>query len=76
MSSPTELRQASQTYRWVAEHEPDPHLKRRLAGHAFHLAQLAEKIERDEAARMELTSAARPASDPDPLIRKEIACEP
>ncbi len=52
MSSPAELRQASQTYRWVADQEPDLHLKRRLASHAFYLAQLAEKVEREEAERL------------------------
>jgi len=36
---------------WVAQQEPDPHLKRGLASHAFALAQLAEQIEQDEATR-------------------------
>ena len=51
MASPAELRSEARLFGWIAQQEPDPHLKRRLASHAFALAQLAEQIEQDEAAR-------------------------
>jgi hypothetical protein len=56
MPSPSELRETSRLYSWVAQQESDLHLKRRLASHAFYLAQLAEKIEREAAARVDLAS--------------------
>ena len=51
MASSAELRREARLFGWVAQQEPDPHLKRRLASHAFALAQLAERTERDEASR-------------------------
>jgi hypothetical protein len=50
MMTPTELRDEARLYRQAAAEESEPHLKRRLASHALALAQLAEMIERDEAA--------------------------
>lgn len=54
MPTTAELREAARMTRRAAEDESDPHLKQRLAGHAFALAQLAEKIEREEPARSNL----------------------
>lgn len=48
MASPAELPSEARLFGWVARQKPDPHLKRRLASHAFALAQLAERIERDK----------------------------
>jgi hypothetical protein len=47
MPSPAELRETSRAFE-VAEQESDPHLRHRIANHAFALAQLAENIEREE----------------------------
>jgi hypothetical protein len=49
MSSPMKLRGWSRLYREMAEKENEPHLRRHLASHVLALAQLAEKIEREEA---------------------------
>jgi hypothetical protein len=46
--TPAELREQSRLYRQAAEKETTVEFKRRLASHALALAQLAEKIERDE----------------------------
>ncbi len=54
--TPAELRNSSRLYSWVAEQESDLHLKQGLAGHALVLAQLADKIEREELARADLAS--------------------
>lgn len=51
MPTASELREGSRLTRQAADEECVPHLKRLLARHAFALAQLAEKIEREEAAR-------------------------
>lgn len=48
MPTPAELRAGSQLYRDAGRKETDPHLRHRLACHALALAQLAEKIERQE----------------------------
>jgi hypothetical protein len=56
MPTPAELREASRQARLAVAKEPDPHLKRRLANHAFALAQLAEKMERAAAAPEALAS--------------------
>jgi type VI protein secretion system component VasA len=45
---PAKLRDLSGLYQQMADAETDPHLKRLLSGHAFLLAQMAEKIERDD----------------------------
>jgi len=49
MPTPTECREGSRLFREAAGRETEPHLKHGLAGHALALAQLAEKIEREEA---------------------------
>ena len=56
MPTPAELRERSGLAQQAAEREAAPHLKRLLASHAFALAQLAEKIEREEAGREPLSS--------------------
>jgi hypothetical protein len=56
MPTPAELRETSRLTRLAAVQEAEPHLKRRLANHTFALAQLAEKIEREGAARQALAS--------------------
>lgn len=53
MPTPAELRERSRFYRRMAGKETEPHLKRHLAAHALALAQLAEKIERDDASAQE-----------------------
>src|SRR5512135_798026 len=47
MLTSAELREESRRFRWKATRESNIYLKRRLAGHALALAQLAEKIERE-----------------------------
>ena len=44
-----ELRAEARRYREAAKKETSPEIRRRLASHALALAQLAEKLERDEA---------------------------
>jgi hypothetical protein len=56
MLTPAELRAGSRSARLAAENESAPPLKLRLADHALALAQLAEKIERDAAAREKSSS--------------------
>ena len=51
MPTPAELREQSRLYRKATDKEITLAIKRRLASHALALAELAEKIERDEAAR-------------------------
>jgi len=46
MLTPAELREIARRFRSKGEKESDIYLKRRLAGHALALAQLAEKVER------------------------------
>jgi len=46
--TPAEWRARSRLYRQMAETETALEIRRRLASHALVLAQLAEKIERDE----------------------------
>jgi hypothetical protein len=46
--TPAELREESRQYRQAAKKETTPEISRRLALHALALAQLAEKIEREE----------------------------
>lgn len=60
MSTPAELRDASRLAREAARAESAPHLRRRLASHALALAQLAEKIEREDAVR-EIAAATQSA---------------
>jgi hypothetical protein len=55
MPTPSELREASRSAIQAAVDESAPHLKQRLANHAFALALLAERIEREDAAREALT---------------------
>lgn len=45
---PARLRELSQFYRQAAKREATAEIRRRLASHALALAELAEKIERDE----------------------------
>jgi len=47
MPTPADLRAESRLYQNAARKEPEPYLKRLLANHAFALAQLAEKLERE-----------------------------
>jgi hypothetical protein len=49
MPTPAELREGSRLTSRAAEEESTPHLKRLLACHASALAQLAERIEREDA---------------------------
>jgi type VI protein secretion system component VasA len=49
MATPAALREQSRLYMEAARKELAPHLKRLLESHAFALAQLAEKIEREQA---------------------------
>jgi len=51
MPVPTKLREGSRLYREAAAKEITPYLKRRLAEQALSFAQLAERIEREEAQR-------------------------
>jgi hypothetical protein len=48
--TPAQLRHQSFLCRQAVEKEATPEIKRMLASHAFALAQLAEKIERNELA--------------------------
>jgi hypothetical protein len=50
MQTPRKLRAESRFYKRAAAKEPEPHLKRCLAAHAFALAQIATKIERKQQA--------------------------
>jgi hypothetical protein len=56
MPTTTELREGARFAKRAAEKESDPYLKQRLAQHAFALAQLAEKIERERPAARTLES--------------------
>jgi hypothetical protein len=49
MLTPAELRDQSRMYREAAAKEVVPEFKRRLASHALALAQLAEKMDREDA---------------------------
>ena len=49
MPTPGELRDEARLYRQAARKESSPEIRRKLANHALALAQLAEKIEREEA---------------------------
>ena len=51
MPRPAELRENSRLYREEAKKEVDPYLRRSLLSHALALAQLAEKVEREETAK-------------------------
>lgn len=51
MPTPSKLREQSNEYREMARKETTLALKRYLASHALALAELAEKIARDEAVR-------------------------
>jgi hypothetical protein len=51
MPTPAELREESRLCRQAAEEESDPHRKQLWASHALELAQLAEKVEREDKAR-------------------------
>jgi hypothetical protein len=48
MATPAELRERSRLYRQMAEAESETHLQQLLTSHALVLAQMADKIERDE----------------------------
>jgi len=50
MRTPAELREASRLAREAASAEAELHIRMRLANHALALAQLAERIEREEEA--------------------------
>jgi hypothetical protein len=56
MPTTAELREASRLARLAAAEESVPQLKRRLANHALALAQLAERMEREEAERPTVAS--------------------
>lgn len=47
LRTPAELRAEARIYTAAVRREPDPEMKRRLARHAFTLAQLAEHLERE-----------------------------
>ena len=51
MQSPAEIREKARSFLVEVNREPAPQLRRLLASHAFALAQLAEKIQRDDEAR-------------------------
>jgi hypothetical protein len=51
MPTPADLREESRLCRQAAQEEPDPKFKQLWANHALALAQLAEKIERDDKKR-------------------------
>ena len=53
MIDAAELREQARRYRQTANHETTPQLKQMLASHALALAQLAERVERREAAQAE-----------------------
>jgi hypothetical protein len=53
MPTPTKLREQSRLYREAAITATTPHLKKRLGDHALALAQQADKIEREEAKKIE-----------------------
>ena len=53
MPTPIKLREQSALYRETATAATAPHFKKRLADHARALAQLAERIEREEAEKIE-----------------------
>lgn len=57
-----EMREESRLYRRAAKQEATWHLSRRLASHALALAQLAERIEREEAERVKPEAAGQPNS--------------
>lgn len=52
MLTPSELRDQARLYRDASAQEPVLELRRRLASHALALAQLAERVEREQAARL------------------------
>ena len=52
MSRPTELREKSRLYREESTKEANVEQKQSLASYALALAQLAEKIEREEAGEL------------------------
>jgi hypothetical protein len=56
MPTPAKLRELCRLTLLAAAEESVPQLKRRLASHAFALAQLAERMEREEAERQEVAS--------------------
>jgi len=56
MPTPAELREASRLTLLAVAEESVPQLKARLASHTFALAQLAERMEREEAERQALAS--------------------
>jgi hypothetical protein len=56
--TPAEWREESRLYRQIAKTEATPHLKQRVFRHALALAELAERIEREEAAGASLEDAA------------------
>ncbi len=58
MRTSIELRDASRLYREASIKENNRHFKIRLARHALDLAMLAEKIEREEAKKVEGKEAA------------------
>ncbi len=66
MSTPAKLRERSRLVIRAAREEPALELKRSMARHAFALAQRAQEMEREEAAREGLRFQAAPLS---PLSR-------
>jgi hypothetical protein len=58
MRTPMELRDVSRLYREASITENNRHFKIRLARHALDLAMLADKIEREEAEKVECKEAA------------------
>ena len=52
MPRPGELRDEARLYRQAAREESSPEIRRKLAAHALALAQLAEKIEREEVGKI------------------------
>ncbi len=53
MLDSVELREQARRYRQTANNESTPQLKQMLTSHALALAQLAERVERREAAQNE-----------------------
>jgi hypothetical protein len=58
MPTPAQLREASRQARRTTAPEYNPNVTRRLASHAFALAQLAEVIERNRVARLTMAPKA------------------
>jgi hypothetical protein len=76
MPTPAQLRKACRSAIRAAKKESDPHLKRMMANHAFALAQLAEKIEREAGMAWALasqTASSRAQSRSSSLVARAVS---